>query len=100
MSNLSDNSSNSDNDSSDDSKDGTADDTEDEAFSEPIPVNLFAIPGQNVETGQPIKLDVDLNRDQTSYLPLCLMFNSRSVFNKADNLNEMLNQIGPDLPDF
>ena len=97
MSNLSDNSSNSDNDSSDDSKDGTADDTEDEAFSEPIPVNLFAIPGQNVETGQPIKLDVDLNRDQTSYLPLCLMFNSRSVFNKADNLNEMLNQIGPDI---
>ena len=84
-------------DTSDDSIDGTHYDTDDEAFSEPIPANLHPVPGQDVLPGQPITMDVNQRYDQPSYLPLCLLFNSRSVYNKADNLKEMLNQVGPDI---
>ena len=89
------------NDSSDDSSDNSGDDTEydteDEAFAEPIPANLSPIPGQNVPPGQPIRFDINSNERQSSNLPLCLVFNSRSVYNKADNLKEMLHTIGPDI---
>ena len=71
--------------------------TDDEAFPEPIPANLSPAPDQNVPSGQPIIFDVNQKNDLISPLPLCLLFNSRSVYNKSDNLNEMLNQIGPDL---
>ena len=37
------------------------------------------------------------NLNQSSNLPLCLVFNARSIFNKSDNLTEILRQIGPDL---
>ena len=70
--------------------------TEDEAFSDPIPVSLSPVPDQHVTPGQPIRLEVNLN-GQPSPLPLCLLLNARSVYNKSDNLNEMLSQIGPDL---
>ena len=86
--------------SSDDSHDtsnSTLYDTEDEAFSDPIPANLAPVPGQNVPAGQPIRLDVNMNHNQSSNLPLCLLFNARSIFNKSDNLTEMLRQIGPDV---
>ena len=55
------------------------------------------MPGQEVTTGQPKGLDVNLNADLQSYLPLCLLFNARSVYNKADNMAELLNQICPDI---
>ena len=71
--------------------------SDNEAFSDPIPVNLYQVPGQTVTPGQPITLDVDLNNDIQSYLPLCLLFNARSCYNKTDNLTELLNQIGPDI---
>ena len=80
---------------SDDSIDATEFDTEDEAFPEVIPANLSPIFGQNVNPGQPLSFDVDLEADLSSSLPLCLLLNSRSVFNKSDNLREMLHQIGP-----
>ena len=66
-------------------------DTEDEAFADPIAANLAPVPGQ------PIVLDVIEDNGNLSYLPLCILFNSRSVYNKSDNLTEMLNQIGPDV---
>ena len=84
-------------DSSDNFSDDTQYDTEDEAFAEPIPANLSPIPGQNVPPGQPISFDINSNERQSSNLPLCLVFNSRSVYNKADNLKEMLHTIGPDI---
>ena len=30
-------------------------------------------------------------------MPLCLVLNARSIYNKQDNLHEMLHQIGPDI---
>ena len=71
--------------------------SDDEAFSEPVAANLYRVPGQNNRPGQPILLDVNQNKDLTSSLPLCLLFNARSVFNKCDNLTEMLKQISPDI---
>ena len=71
-------------------------DTEDEAFSEAIPANFSPIPGQNVVAGQPLIFDIDQGEPQSS-LPLCLVFNARSIFNKSDNLREMLHQYGPDI---
>ena len=73
-------------DSSDYDSNGTEYDTEDEVFPEPIPANLSPIPGQSVSPGQPIKLDINSKKGQSSNLPLCLLFNSRSVYNKEDNL--------------
>ena len=64
------------------SSDCTEYDTDDEEFSDPIPVNLYQEPGQNATDGQ---------------LPLCSLFNARSVYNKADNLTELLSQICPDI---
>ena len=72
-------------------------DTEDEAFPQVIPANLYPLPGQNVNQGEPVCFDVNLETDLTSSLPLCLLLNARSVFNKRDNLREMLHQIGPDI---
>ena len=72
-------------------------DTDDEPFSEPIPVNLFPVSEENHPPNQPIKLEVNLKEEISTYLPLCLTFNARSVYNKSDNLAEMLKQIGPDL---
>ena len=71
-------------------------DTDDEIDNEPIPANLFPIPGQNVLPNQPLVFDVNIDKDaQSSFLPLCLMMNARSVYNKSRNLNEMLSRIGP-----
>ena len=71
--------------------------TDDEAFPEITPANLFPIPGQNVNPGQPLNFDVNQNADVSSSLPLCIILNARSVYNKSDNLTDMLHQIGPDL---
>ena len=90
---------------SDDSKNNTDDtqnetddsqyDTDDEPEPGPRQPNLFPIPGQNVSPGVPLQFDVDLDDDIPSCLPLCLMMNARSVYNKSDNLKEMLNRISP-----
>ena len=83
--------------SSNDSLDETEYESEDEAFPEVTPANLSLIPGQNVHQGQPLIVDNNQKADMSSSLPLCLVLNSRSVYNKSDNLREMLHQIGPDL---
>ena len=82
---------------SDISTDCSTYDTDDEAFPQLIPANLSPVPDQNEPSGQPIIFNVYQKNDLTSPLPLCLLFNSRSVYNKSDNMNEMLNQICPDL---
>ena len=97
-------SSNNTNDSHENTNDTTScDDTEytseNEAFSDPIPANLFLSPDQHCLPGEPPDLQVGLatDPDHPINIPLCLLINARSIFNKADNLNKMLNQIGPDL---
>ena len=71
--------------------------THDEAYSEAIPVNLFPIPGQHIEPNKPLKFDVHQHADISSPLPLCLLLNARSIYNKPDNLTELLNTIFPDI---
>ena len=82
-------------DSVDDDSDTTEYETEDEAFPEVTPANLYPSGAQTENRGE--ALDVNLNADMTSPLPLCLLLNSRSIYNKCDNLAEMLRQIGPDI---
>ena len=92
------NSINSDVSSDDDSNlSDTEYDTEDEVFPEPVPANLTPLPGQALLPGQPIKLDVKQKDQHSSYLPLCMLLNARSIYNKSDNLTEFLQQIGPDM---
>ena len=74
----------------------TSYDSEDEVDGDPIPADLSPIPGQNVQQNQPLVFDINLDKNvQSSFLPLCLMTNARSVYNKQNNLREMLKQIGP-----
>ena len=83
-------------DDQDQSNDSTDYETEDEAFSEAIPANFSPIQGQNVVLGQPLIFDINQSEPPSS-LPLCLVLNARSVYNKSDNLREMLHQFGPDI---
>ena len=78
---------------SDESDDQSIYSTDEEVDPEPIPANFFQPQNPTDE------LDVVLNDEpsQNSRLPLCLLFNARSVYNKRNNLRTMLNQIGPDL---
>ena len=74
----------------DDSETETEYGTEDEAFSNPIPINLVH---NNDITN---KLDVDMKNDFSSSLPLFMVLNARSIFNKSRNLTQMLSEIVPD----
>ena len=71
--------------------------TDDEIDNDPIPANLAPVSNQNTSPhNNPPDLDVNTKRDaQPTLLPLCLMLNARSIFNKSDNLMEMLATIGP-----
>ena len=80
-----------------DDLDDTDYDTDDEAFPVVTPANLVPVDVQSFNQELPRKFDVNLDTDMSSSLPLCLLLNSRSVYNKSDNLKEMLHQIGPDL---
>ena len=65
---------------------------------EVIPTNLCPIVGQDDANDEPLQFDVNLpNDDRSSFVPLCLMMNCRSAYNKADNLNELIRQICPDI---
>ena len=71
-------------------------DTEDEAFEKVIPANFYPEPGQSSVPNQPLVFDIKANEPSSS-LPLCLVLNARSIWNKCDSLRELLHQIGPDL---
>ena len=48
--------------------------------------------------GQPLRFEVkDTQEDKSSFLPLCLVMNCRTICNKSDNLKELMHQICPDL---
>ena len=71
--------------------------TDDEVDTAPSPVNLILVPGQVPLPGQPVILDVDPTNAQVSpLLPLCMMLNARSVYNKAGHFRDLY-QLGPDL---
>ena len=70
--------------------------TDDEACSEPIPANLNPVPSQMTNQGEPITLEVGSTKLSLSSMPLFFVLNARSLFNKSDSLDEILQQIGPD----
>ena len=67
--------------------------TDDEACSEPIPANLHPLTSQMTNQGEPITLEVGSTNLSLPSLPLFFVLNVRSVFNKADSLDEILKQI-------
>ena len=66
-------------------------DTIDEAFTNESPVCLEPVDG-NVNT-----LGVNVDRNVVSPLPLCLIMNARSIFNKRNNLIDLLHNLKPDI---
>ena len=62
-----------------------------------MPANVSPIPGHDDIQGQPLQFDVKMDSTMTSSLPLCLLFNARSIYNKSDNLRDLLHQICPDI---
>ena len=85
-------------DSSDDSESENSEgdtkyDTDDELQPcQPQP-NLFPCPDQKPSQGTPLKFDI--SNGPPSSLPLCMMTNARSAYNKKSNLSELLYQICP-----
>ena len=72
--------------------------TDDEVDSAPDPVNLLSVPGQVLHPTQPVQLDVvtRVEPQHSAFLPLCIMLNARSVFNKSQHLKDLY-QLGPDV---
>ena len=82
------------------SADGTECETDYEVDSNPVPADLFPIPGQNVSPGQPLLFDVNISKDACpppSSLPLCLMLNCRSICKKFDHVREILHTLRPSI---
>ena len=72
--------------------------SDDEAYPEPIPANLHPVPDQPNIPGQPPLLDVkDSNQGGTSSLPLCLLLNARSLYNKREKYKSMFSVLSPDI---
>ena len=59
--------------------------------------NLFPPSNQILTPGQPIVLDIHPSKEQSSSLPLCLLINARSLYNKGNNIRQMLQQLGPEI---
>ena len=79
------------------SENSTIFNTDDEVENEPVPANLNPVAGQTVMPGIPVTMDVNISNTQsTSILPLCMMLNARSVYNKVEHLKDLY-QLGPDL---
>ena len=74
----------------------TSIDSDKEVDSEPIRAVL--VPAQ-LQPGQPFALDVDAsgNIDAPSSLPLTMVANFRSAYNKRDNIRKSLNTLGLDI---
>ena len=42
-------------------------------------------------------MELNKNFRQSSNLPLCILLNARSIYNKQNNLTDLLHQLGPDV---
>ena len=84
-------------DNESDSSSNTIYATDDEVDPQPIPANFFfpqaQIPGQP----NPPEVQISSNKQQSSRLPLCMMLNARSLYNKVNNFKSLLYQIGSDI---
>ena len=70
-------------------------DTHEEAFDEASPANFSPVEGQNISLNEPLIFDIKQGEASKS-LPLCLVFNARSIFNKCTSMHELLHNYGPD----
>ena len=72
--------------------------TDDEVDPVLDPVVLAPVPNQVLDHGQPIQLEVVEDPTiQHSPLPLCMMLNARSLYNKSENFMTLLHQITPEI---
>ena len=73
-------------------------DTDDEIDGTVDPIILTPVPNQVLSPSKPVQLEIlTPNQVQSSPLPLCMMLNARSLYNKRDNFKKLLYEIGPDL---
>ena len=88
-------------DDSSDSEDDSSEseyDTDDEVDATFEPVVLAPVPGQSLSSDIPLQLEIlPTNQRQPPPLPLCMMLNARSLYNKPDNFKNLLHQISPDI---
>ena len=75
----------------DESGDESEYDTDDEVDSEPIRPVLI----QSEEQSGELEVEVNERVQPPASLPLCLCLNARSVYNKKDNLKNILNTLAP-----
>ena len=72
--------------------------SEDEVDSAPDPVVLVPASVQPAP-GQPLALEVDVTggRQLPASIPLCMVTNFRSIYNKVDSFKRFLREVAPDL---
>ena len=83
-------------DSESDDSDDTEYETDDEVESTVNPLILTPALNQTQLPEVPIQLEIQTS-NQSPPLPLCMMLNARSLYNKSDCFKNLLYQIGPDL---
>ena len=62
-----------------------------------LPAILTPVPNQIPVQGQPIQLEVRPNVEKQPPLPLRMMLNAWSLYNKSENFKNLLHQIGPEI---
>ena len=84
--------------SSETSDDNMCSDSEDEVDSQPTRATLVPAAQQGPQ-GTPLQLEVDMSgqAQAPSCIPLCVVTNPRSAWNKIDNIHTYLREIGPDI---
>ena len=79
-------------DNDDEDSDCTEYETEDEVDCTVNPAIFTPVPSQIFSPSKPIKLEIlPHNQDKSAALPLCMMLNARSLYNKCDNFKKLLN---------
>ena len=74
-------------------------DTDEKVDPEVIAADLSPVVSPSIPDTQPRPFQVNnpTNYSRSSFIPLCLIMNCRSLMNKADRLSDMMRQICPDL---
>ena len=66
-------------------------DTDDEIDATVEPLILAPVPNQVLSPSKPAKMEILTQKQiQSSPLPLCMMLNARSIYNKCDNLQKFV----------
>ena len=82
---------------SDDENDDNSDDYETDDELDPVLPAANLVPSHIQLQGEKVALEVSEQNKGQSNLPLCLILNSRSLYNKANNFKKFLYEISPDI---